>query len=78
MVDIFLYIVIQLIVVLVTIIFVTSYFAIALPFLMILYFWAMNYYRQVAREIKRLVSISRSPIFAQFSETGGTQHYPST
>jgi len=71
MVDIFLYIVIQLIVVLVTIIFVTPYFAIALPFLMILYFWAMNYYRQVAREIKRLDSISRSPIFALFSETLG-------
>eukprot|EP00956_Cyclotella_meneghiniana_P006616 scaffold8751_cov79-Cyclotella_meneghiniana.AAC.1 len=31
----------------------------------------MNYYRQVAREIKRLDSISRSPIFALFSETLG-------
>jgi len=31
----------------------------------------MNYYRQVAREIKRLDSVSRSPVFAQFSETLG-------
>lgn len=71
MVDIFIYIVIQLCVVLITIIFVTPFFAIALPFLMALYFWAMNYYRQVAREIKRLDSVSRSPVFAQFSETLG-------
>jgi ATP-binding cassette subfamily C (CFTR/MRP) protein 1 len=70
-VDIFIYIVIQLCVVLITIIFVTPFFAIALPFLMILYFWAMNYYRQVARELKRLDSVSRSPVFAQFSETLG-------
>ena len=71
MVDIFLFIVIQLAVVIVTIVFVTPFFAIALPFLMFMYFWAMNYYRQVAREIKRLDSVSRSPVFAQFSETLG-------
>ena len=42
MVDIFIYIVIQLVVVIVTIIFVTPFFSVALPFLMFLYFWVRH------------------------------------
>jgi len=70
-IDIFIFIVIQLIVVIATIIIVTPFFAVVLPFLLFFYFRAMNYFRQVSRETKRLDSVSRSPVFAQFSETLG-------
>ena len=36
-----------------------------------IYFRITNYYRNVARELKRLDSISRSPIFSHFTETLG-------
>lgn len=62
---------IQLLVIMATIIVITPFFAITLPFLLFFYFKAMNYFRQVSRETKRLESVSRSPIFAQFSETLG-------
>ena len=38
---------------------------------MFIYFRTLNYFREVARETKRLESISRSPVFAHFSETLG-------
>jgi len=38
---------------------------------MYLYIMYMNYFRSVSRETKRLESLSRSPIYAQFSETLG-------
>jgi ABC-type multidrug transport system fused ATPase/permease subunit len=34
-----------------------------------LYFMVTNYYRPIARELKRLDSLSRSPIYSHFSET---------
>jgi ATP-binding cassette, subfamily C (CFTR/MRP), member 1 len=41
---------------------------------MFLYVRALNYFRNVSRETKRLESISRSPVYALFSETlSGTQ-----
>ena len=38
---------------------------------MFVYFRTLNYFREVARETKRLESISRSPVFSHFSETLG-------
>ena len=38
---------------------------------MLIYIIVLNYFREVARESKRLDSISRSPVFAHFSETLG-------
>lgn len=35
------------------------------------YIMVTNYFRKVARELKRLDSISRSPIYAHFGETLG-------
>ena len=54
-----------------TIIYTTPIFAVAVPFLLILYFWILSYYRPVARDVKRLEAISRSPVYAHFSETLG-------
>lgn len=45
--------------------------AVTLPFLAFFYISAMNYFRRVSRETKRLESIARSPVYSQFSETLG-------
>eukprot|EP00986_Skeletonema_menzelii_P021401 scaffold34405_cov148-Skeletonema_menzelii.AAC.2 len=70
-VDLFVYIVLQLIVVMISIVVITPYFAVVLPFLGYLYIRAMNYFRRVSRETKRLESVARSPVYSQFSETLG-------
>jgi len=70
-VDIFLFLILQLAIVMGSIIVVTPWFAVVLPFLGFFYFRSMNYFRQVSRETKRLESVARSPVFAQFSETLG-------
>ena len=70
-IDIFVFIVLQLIVVMVTIVVITPYFAVVLPFLSTMYIVAMQYFRRVSRETKRLENITRSPIYSQFSETLG-------
>ncbi|CAN1227639.1 ABC transporter C family member 2 [Linum grandiflorum] len=36
--------------------------------LLVLFYWAYLYYQSTAREVKRLDSISRSPVYAQFGE----------
>jgi ABC-type multidrug transport system fused ATPase/permease subunit len=54
-----------------TIIFVTPWFAVAVLPLGYIYITILNYFREVSRETKRLDSISRSPVYAQFSETLG-------
>jgi len=69
--DIFVWILLQLVVVLVTIVVITPFFAAALPFLGFVYIYAMNYFRRVSRETKRLESIARSPVYSQFSEVLG-------
>lgn len=44
---------------------------IGLAFLIVIYYFIQIYYRSTSRELKRLDSISKSPIFAHFSETLG-------
>ena len=70
-IDILVFIVLQLIVVMISIVVITPYFAVVLPFLGYLYIRTMNYFRQVSRETKRLESVARSPVYSQFSETLG-------
>jgi len=53
----------------ITIIIVLPWFIIPVIPLAYVYFRIQKYYRPVARDLQRLESISRSPIFAQFSET---------
>lgn len=51
--------------------FLLNLVGIALPFLGAIYIYAMNYFRRVSRETKRLESIARSPVYTQFSEVLG-------
>lgn len=51
--------------------FETPLFAIALLPAVFMYAFVLKYYRSVARELKRLDSITRSPVYAHFSETLG-------
>ena len=48
---------------------VTPSFAIFGVPILVVYLFITNFYRQVARELKRLDSVSRSPIFAHFGES---------
>ena len=54
---------------LIGIMFTTPVFVIAVPPLFYFYYRTTKYFLASARELKRLDSISRSPIFANFSET---------
>lgn len=49
----------------------TPIFSLAVGPLGWVYVKAMNYFRAVTRELKRLDAISRSPIYSHFSETLG-------
>ncbi|KAG1673861.1 hypothetical protein FOA52_012886 [Chlamydomonas sp. UWO 241] len=46
----------------------TKWFAIAIPFLIILYFIIQRFYIPTARELQRIEAITRSPIYSKFSE----------
>ena len=48
---------------------VTPSFAVYMLAIFSLYYSVTNYYRPIARELKRLESTSRSPIYSHFSET---------
>lgn len=50
---------------------VTPWFALAIVPLGFIYIKIMEYYRNISRELKRLESISRGPVYAHFSETLG-------
>lgn len=54
-----------------TIVYTTPIFAVAVPPLLFVYYMLLSYYRPVARDVKRLEAISRSPVYAHFSETLG-------
>jgi len=69
--DFFLMCSINVVVSLGTIVFVTPWFGVVVLPLMIVYIHLLNYFREVSRETKRLESISRSPVYAHFSETLG-------
>jgi len=45
------------------------WFALTLPPLGALYYFIQGYYRQTSREIKRITSVTLSPIYAHFSES---------
>ncbi|KAJ5069267.1 multidrug-resistance like protein 1 isoform i [Anaeramoeba ignava] len=53
----------------VVIVSVAPYFLIPLVVILYIYYKFMQYYRSTSREIQRLQSISRSPIYNNFSET---------
>lgn len=55
----------------ISIIVITPWFGVAVIPLGYIYFRYLQYFRAVSRETKRLDSISRSPVYAQFSETLG-------
>ncbi|EEC47522.1 predicted protein [Phaeodactylum tricornutum CCAP 1055/1] len=69
--DFFLFTSLTVVVSLGTIMFVTPWFGVAILPLGLVYFRVLNYFRNVSRETKRLESISRSPVYAHFSETLG-------
>ena len=48
---------------------VTPFFLVALAPIMVVYYAVQKKYRETSRELKRLESISRSPLFSHFSET---------
>uniref|UniRef100_A0A7S3P1A1 Uncharacterized protein n=1 Tax=Amphora coffeiformis TaxID=265554 RepID=A0A7S3P1A1_9STRA len=67
--DFFLFCALQVIVSLSAILFVTPWFGVAVLPLGVIYITVLNYFREVSRETKRIDSISRSPVYAWFSET---------
>ncbi|KAG7361469.1 multidrug ABC transporter permease/ATPase [Nitzschia inconspicua] len=69
--DFFLFTTLNVAVALGTILFVTPWFGVAVIPLGFFYFRFLNYFRDVSRETKRLDSITRSPVYAFFSETLG-------
>ena len=69
--DFFMFMSLQVVVSLGTILFVTPWFGLAVVPLAVVYYKVLNYFRNVARETKRLESVSRSPVYAQFSESLG-------
>jgi ABC-type multidrug transport system fused ATPase/permease subunit len=65
----FLFTVLMVIFTFVTIIFSTPIFVVALIPVMAVYMYVLRLYRPVSRDIKRLESISRSPVYSHFQET---------
>ena len=51
--------------------YVTPWFAVVIPFLLGIYYYILYNFRSVYLGSKRLDSISKSPVFAHFSETLG-------
>ncbi|RYG70086.1 hypothetical protein EON64_01125 [archaeon] len=50
---------------------VTPSFSIVMGIVTSIYMYIINYYRPISRDMKRLDSLSRSPIYSHFSETLG-------
>lgn len=69
--DFFLFSTLQVVISIGTIMFVTPLFGVVVVPLGVVYIRVLNYFRAVSRETKRLENISRSPVYAQFSETLG-------
>eukprot|EP00586_Coscinodiscus_wailesii_P016291 CAMPEP_0172519110 /NCGR_PEP_ID=MMETSP1066-20121228/291219_1 /TAXON_ID=671091 /ORGANISM="Coscinodiscus wailesii, Strain CCMP2513" /LENGTH=895 /DNA_ID=CAMNT_0013301631 /DNA_START=1245 /DNA_END=3932 /DNA_ORIENTATION=+ len=69
--DFFLFCTLYVVFTLTTITFATLWFAVAVLSLLVMYMLALNYFCAVSRKTKRLESVSRSPVYATFSETLG-------
>jgi len=69
--DFFLWGSLYVVISLATITFATPWFGVAIVPIGIIYLRVLNYFRDVSRETKRLESISRSPVYAHFSESLG-------
>ena len=69
--DFFLWCLIYVIISFGVIIDATPWFAVSIPPLLYVYLKVLNYFRDVSRETKRIDSISRSPVYAHFSESLG-------
>jgi len=69
--DFVLFMTLQAVVSIASIVVVTPWFAVAVVPLGFIYVKILNYFRLVSRETKRLESVSRSPVYAQFSESLG-------
>jgi len=67
--PLFLLVLIGLLGILITMVLVLPWFAVPMLPIMFVYYNLQKHFRPVARDCQRLESISRSPIFAQFSET---------
>ncbi|MCH0630019.1 ATP-binding cassette domain-containing protein [Kocuria palustris] len=65
----FIFVLSQIIGVLILCICYLPWFAIAIPFLAILFVLILNYYQALAREIKRLEAVQRSFVYNNFNET---------
>ena len=68
MFDFFLFCTLQVVLSLITVMFVTPWFGVAVVPLTFIYIRILNYFREVNRSTKRLDSVSRSPVYAHFSE----------
>jgi ATP-binding cassette, subfamily C (CFTR/MRP), member 1 len=54
-----------------SIIFATPWFALAVLPILVVYWYITQYFRNISREVKRVDSVTRSPIYAHFGETLG-------
>ncbi|KAJ3202455.1 hypothetical protein HDU82_007345 [Entophlyctis luteolus] len=67
--DSFFKLIIQMAATVVLILYVAPVSALIIPFVVFCYSWISSLYLESSRELKRLESISNSPVYAQFSET---------
>lgn len=58
----------QVLFILIVCLFISAYFVLLLIPIVTLFYYFQNYFRNSSRELKRLDSISRSPIYSHFSE----------
>lgn len=55
--------------VLIVISYSTTWFLVVVPFMAIIYYFIQKFYVATSRQLKRIESVTRSPIYTHFSET---------